>query len=100
MQIRFRPEAEAELAEARLFYSLQRQGLDVALMQRIDQTLNAIAARPHAFPIIYGNLRRAVVRQFPFAIFYELSEHEINVFAVYHSSRNFERLLTRIYRSR
>jgi hypothetical protein len=28
MQIRFRPEAEIELAEARLWYSLQREGFD------------------------------------------------------------------------
>lgn len=95
MQIRFQPEAEIELAEARLWYSLQREGLDVALMKRIDQTLSAIAARPHSCPIVYRNLRRAVVRQFPFAIFYESTESEILVFAVYHSRRDFERLLSR-----
>jgi hypothetical protein len=27
MQIRFQPEAEAELAEARLWYALQREGV-------------------------------------------------------------------------
>jgi hypothetical protein len=42
MQFRFQPEAEIELAEARLWYSLQRQGLDAALMRRVDQTLAAM----------------------------------------------------------
>jgi len=69
MQIRFKPEAETELAEARLWYSLQREGLDAALMNRIDQTLSAIAARPHSYPIVYRNLRRAVVRHFPLRFF-------------------------------
>ena len=95
MQIRFQSEAETELAEARLWYSLQREGLDAALMKRVDQTLSAIVARPHSFPIVYRNLRRAVLRQFPFAIFYESTEDEIIVFAVYHSRRDFERLLSR-----
>lgn len=31
MKIRFQPEAEAELAEARLWYALQREGLDLGL---------------------------------------------------------------------
>ena len=95
MQIRFRPEAEIELAEARLWYSLQREGLDVALTKRVDETLTAIAAAPRSYSIVYRNLRRAVLRQFPFAIFYEASESEIVVFAVYHSSRDPERLISR-----
>ena len=82
MQIRFQPEADAELAEARLWYSLQREGLDMALMHRIDQTLSAIVETARLFPIVYRNLRRAVLRQFPFAIFYEANENEIVVFAV------------------
>ena len=72
MPIRFQPEAEAELAEARVWYGLQREGLDVALMLRIDETLQHILEAPNAYPIVYRKLRRAVVRQFPFAIFYEL----------------------------
>ena len=95
MQIRFQPEAETELAEARLWYSLQREGLDAALMRSIDQTLSALARRPYSNPIIYRSLRRAVVRRFPFAIFYEVGTSEIVVFAVYHSRRDPERLLSR-----
>jgi len=95
MQIRFKPEAESELAEARLWYSLQRDGLDVALMACIDQTLSAVAARPLSYPFVYRSLRRAVVRRFPFAIFYESTESEIIVFAVYHSRRDVRRLLSR-----
>ena len=32
MQIRFLPEADAELAEARVWYALQRAGLDSSLI--------------------------------------------------------------------
>ena len=95
MQIRFKPEADIELAEARLWYSLQHEGLDVALMERVDQTLRTIAMAPRAYPIVYRNLRRAVLRQFPFAIFYESSENEIIVFAVFHSRRDPEQLISR-----
>ena len=96
MQIRFQREAEIELAEARLWYSLQREGLDVALMKRVDQALNAIVAAPQSYPVVYRNLRRVVVRQFPFAIFYEAIGNEIIVFAIYHSRRDPERLISRL----
>ena len=96
MQIRFQPEAEAELAEARVWYGLQRDGLDATLMLRIDETLLRIVEAPNAYPIVYRQLRRAVVRQFPFAIFYEPIPGEIRVVAVYHSRRNPKRLKSRL----
>jgi plasmid stabilization system protein ParE len=88
MQTRFQPEAEAELAEAREWYALQRHGLDSELMLRIDETLRHITQAPEAYPQIYRQIRRAVIRQFPFAIFYEQKSDEIRVIAVYHSKRN------------
>ncbi len=95
MQIRFQPDAEAEFAEARIWYGLQGEGLDVELMIRIDETLQRVLDAPESYPIVYRNLRRAVLRQFPFAIFYELTEAEIRVFAVYHSRRNPKELKSR-----
>ena len=69
MRIRFKPEAEAELVAAREWYSLQRQGLGAELMMRIDEALQRIVQAPEGYPTIYRQLRRAVIRQFPFAIF-------------------------------
>ncbi len=77
MRIRFKPEAEAELVEARAWYSLQRQGLDTQLMMRVDEALQRIVQAPEACPTVYGRVRRSVIRQFPFAIFYELTAAEI-----------------------
>ena len=98
MHIRVLPEADAELAEARVWYRHQRDGLDVELIQRIDEALQRISDAPRRFPYVYRRLRRAIVRQFPFAIFYELTEDEIVVFAVFHSRRNPKRLTSRLNR--
>lgn len=95
MLIRFTPEADAELTEAREWYSHQRQDLDLEFMQCIDDALLRIANHPHAFPLVYRNLRQAVVRRFPFAVFYEVTADEIEVFAVFHSRRNPEMWKTR-----
>ena len=96
MQIRFEPDAEADLAEARLWYGRQRAGLDTALMARVDEALLRIVDAPYLYPIGYRQFRRAVLHQFPLAIFYEVVPDEIRVFAVYHSRRDRRRLKSRI----
>ena len=95
MIIRFSPEADNELAEARQWYAHQRADLDLEFMQSIDDALSRIVAGPVQYPNIYKSLRRIVVRRFPFAIFYEVAADEIQVIAVFHSRRDPERWKSR-----
>ena len=88
MIFRFTPEADAELTEARQWYSHHRKDLDLEFMQCIELALSRIQSNPRLFPLVHGSLRRAVVRRFPFAILYEVSAGEIQVIAVFHSRRN------------
>lgn len=90
MLIRFTPEADAELTEARRWYSHKRQDLDLEFMKCIDDVLAQVVSNPHVFPVVYRTLRRAVVRRFPFAVLYEVTANEIQVIAVFHSRRNPE----------
>jgi len=90
MIIRFTDDADAELAEARQWYAHQREDLDIEFMERIDDALSRIVPNPHLYPIVYRTLRRAVVRRFPFAVFYEVTEDEIQVIVVFHSRRDPE----------
>ena len=90
MIIRFTPDADAELAEARQWYAHQRADLDIEFMERIDDALSRIVHNPQMYPIVHRTLRRAVVRRFPFAVFYEVTADEIQVIAVFHSRRDPE----------
>jgi toxin ParE1/3/4 len=77
MIIRFSSDPDAELAEARQWYAHQRQDLDLEFMGSVDEALTRVVRNPHLYPIVHRNLRRAVVRRFPFAIFFDVSEDEI-----------------------
>lgn len=90
MIIRFTPEAETELAEAREWYAHQREDLDLEFMQSIDDALSLIITNPNQYPKVYRSLRRCPIRRFPFAIFYDVAD-EVEVIAVFHSRRNPER---------
>jgi plasmid stabilization system protein ParE len=69
---------------------LQREDLDTEFMECVDDALSRVIRDPDLYPIVYRNLRRAVVRRFPFAVFYEITKDEIQVVAVFHSRRNPE----------
>ncbi len=77
MLIRFTPEADADLTEAREWYSHQRAGLDLEFMDSVDEALSRVVRNPQSFPIVYRDLRRVVVRRFPFAVFYSLTSEQI-----------------------
>ena len=51
MIIRFTPEAETDLAEAREWYAHQREDLDLEFMQSIDDALLRIVANPNQYPM-------------------------------------------------
>ena len=60
MLIRFIPEADAELTEARRWYSHKRQDLDLEFMQCIDDALAQVVRNPHFFPAVYRNLQFSI----------------------------------------
>src|SRR5690349_15011923 len=88
MLIRISPEADAELTEAREWYSHHRKNLDLEFMKCIDDALLRVVNNSRAFPVVYKSLRRVVIRRFPFAIFYETRATEIEVIAIFHSRRD------------
>jgi plasmid stabilization system protein ParE len=95
MLVRFTPEADNELAEARHWYAHQRKDLDLEFMQSSDDALSRIVANPQQYPTVFRTLKRCVVRRFPFAIFYTISADEVEVVAIFHSRRNPRRWKSR-----
>jgi plasmid stabilization system protein ParE len=83
-----RPEAEADLAASRLWYEEQHEGLGARFIAEVDATFRRIEANPMAFSLVRGKLRRALVRRFPFGVFYALTERYIVVVAVLHAARD------------
>lgn len=84
----FAPEAEFDLDEAYAWYESQRVGLGEDFLRRVDACLQSIRRRPLMYAIVEENYRRAIVRRFPYAIFYEYVDDRITIYAVFHSARD------------
>lgn len=83
-----RPEAEAELTRAYEWYEEQRHGLGDALLLSIDATISTIKRNPDFYPKIRKTIRRALVRRFPFGVYYTIRGSAVVVLAIFHARRN------------
>ena len=81
--IRFRPQAEDEVLEAQLWYEERKPGLGSEFAASVSDTISRIADNPLAFPVACGETRRAVLRRFPYAVYFRLLDDNVIVLAVH-----------------
>ena len=79
------------ISPARLeWYEEQRSGLSLEFRSALDQTLSAIDNNPELYARVYRDLRRALLRRFPYGVFYMQRAEGVIVAAVLHTSRSPE----------
>ena len=74
--------------EAYNWYEQQKIGLGDEFIDCIDELLDRICLMPQSYPIVYRDVRRAIIKRFPYAIYYRLVSSRIIVTAIFHSHRN------------
>jgi len=74
-----RPEAEADLVRARAWYERQREGLGAAFLLCVEEVLERIGRTPEMYTAVYHDVRRALTRRFPYAVYYRIAGHELEV---------------------
>ena len=83
-----RPLAEADLEDAGRWYEDERAGLAGRFLSDVDRTFARIRERPLQFPAVSGDVRRALLHTFPFAVYFRLLDEIVIVLAVLHLRRN------------
>lgn len=87
LPIVFQLEAQAEFDEALDWYE-QQAGLGQNFLECIAEVLTRIESMPESQEVIFEDIRRAVVRRFPYSVFYQIETNQIVIIAVFHSKRN------------
>ncbi len=83
-----RPEAEREIQEAFDWYEERSEGLGAEFLRAADACLSGVRRSPEAYQIVHGEVRRALLRRFPYALFYLVRENTIIVLACFHVKRS------------
>jgi plasmid stabilization system protein ParE len=88
MNVLIRPEAEAEIAEAYVYYEAAAEGLGAAFLRAVEACLAAIERSPEQYVVVHQQVRRALLRRFPYAVFYIVEPDQVVVLACFHARRD------------
>lgn len=85
--VRLLPEAEQDLSEAADFLDGRLPGLGGRFLDAVGRSLNRLGHNPNVGPYISSNLRKLVVRRFPYNLIYRIDADEVLVLAIAHHRR-------------
>ena len=80
----FHPEARLELLDAHAWYEANVPGLGEDFARVVDAALSAITDTPRAFPVVYREVRQAVLRRFPYSVLFQVEGYDIVILACHH----------------
>ena len=84
----FRPAAAADVEDAWRWYEARRDGLGEEFLGVVQATLEQIEGHPESAPVVYRDIRRQLLRRFPYGLFYRLLEGQVVIVACFHAKRD------------
>lgn len=73
---------------ARAWYEQQRSGLAAEFELELESCMQRVMERPQTFQLVRGAMRQALLKRFPYAVVFELTDQRILVGGVFHCARN------------
>ena len=82
MSFSFHPEAEEEFNDAITYYEDTELGLGYDFALEVHSAINRTINFPKAWAVLEGNVRRSLVRRFPYGILYSHEQDGVLTVAV------------------
>lgn len=80
--------ARREAAEAASWYEGESPALGRAFLALVDTVLDRVTENPQQFPVVHRDIRRALLKRFPYGIFFRIQPDTIKVVAILHLARH------------
>jgi plasmid stabilization system protein ParE len=87
--------AVGDIEDAQLWYEGQEPGLGDRFLAAVERTLALVEKNPYVYQLVEDEIRRAVVRKFPYNVFYLPEVERVVVLAVFHQAMSPGRLASR-----
>ena len=84
-------QAETDIDIAMGWYESQRQGLGFEFLDCLEEAVNRILESPKLYSTKHKRLRGALIRRFPFTVFYSIEKTVIVVHAVFDNRQDPEK---------
>jgi plasmid stabilization system protein ParE len=96
VSIRIQPRARAEAEQAAAWYEEQRPGLGIEFVLELDAAIERAEASPLGYEQVFAEVRRSLLRRFPYAVYFLYESGVVEVFAVLHQHRTIEEWQSRV----
>lgn len=87
MKVEFLSAAQTELDQAFEWYETQQKDLGLQFLNEFDAAIRRIISYPESYSLIEKDVRRCLVKCFPYGILYGIDTDKIIVIAVAHLHR-------------
>ena len=78
---------ERELNDAALYYESESPGLGSKFLDEIEDHIDRIVTNPKAGQKVRGEVRRRILRKFPYGILYSVKDRGIRILAIMNLKR-------------
>ena len=92
----FHPEAQQELIAIAVWYDGRRAGLGDEFVDAVSAKVVDIYKAPERFPIVHDDIRQAILRRFPYVVYFRLAGKRVLVVSVFHAHLDTESLWARL----
>lgn len=82
------PQADLDIEAAFQWYEKEQPGLGLEFLDELRAAYDRIVAGPLKYQHLRSGVRRALLRRFPYAVYFSVEEAVIVVLAVLHASRD------------
>jgi plasmid stabilization system protein ParE len=96
MRVIFTPAARVELMDAYDWYEAKQPGLGIRFLDQVEATVLRLRENPQQFRVVFQDVHRALLRKFPYGLFFRVEASELVVIACFHGSRDPRRWERRV----
>ena len=87
-QIQVRRAAELDIAEAQVWYESQQNGLGREFRAEVSRVIERLSKTPLIYQKVHRDVHRAIVRRFPYLIWYRVFGDTVIVLACTYAGRD------------
>ena len=87
MRFIYHPDALAEYADAALYYEERTPGLGADFTREVETAIQCILEAPDRWRSLEEDVRRFLVRRFPYGVLYTIEDDHVLILALMHLSR-------------
>lgn len=88
MRLEYHPAVALELREIAEYYDARSPGLGAEFLDEFERLIFTVSAAPKRWRILKGDIRRCLMKRFPYVICYRLTSDTIRVTVVKHQRRH------------